>query len=861
MSITGDSANFLPPSRKLLQLAATRRAGRPIHATDLRTTKFYKTKLCPFMQNKRGGGRCSEGLDCGYAHALEELRMAPNLQRTKWCAKVVNGQVCTDPKCGYAHCAAELQSSTDKQTLKTSLCVFWSRNPKLCLNGSKCRFAHGEADLRKRPDLSPRKASPLIHSSPHHLRSWGADSSGRSMVPLPRVLKRHSPARRNPAPCRAVPGAEHGLHAELKSSRPTLVDRSSSDEWQHGTPQECFRAKETWQPPALCKRSSTASEASWSGGCEHHEEADTSEPRISSRRLATVSPKTGKELSSNREQNSRSRELENTTTDVAEATSGTSCGTSTWGASGEELGLPAFPLLPSGGIDGNDRTARIAACDTLRVTAPHDSCDESRETIPPSAISSTTLVQDPTRITNPGNTAKPEGGDCAIPLEALAGLSSRDEKMPVSAGLAESTTKPTGALGGGGNLEVTHENPAATTSEAGIRQERNSERQIALYDADKSIDASKAHDAPGAYEAVSSTEDGRRRTARQHASSLNARAPPFIPSSAAHHASWNTLRLEAMTTDVSEPSSMNYSARFRQGPVGCDGEKHPQRATGRGPRARNQNGPPCRGDVCIREKDNPPNTQWRWSRSDGAHRDLLLDSVDSERRENVDATSLLLASQVLLKIIASPTTVIGAGRAPEGSTLSGYHSAAFEKAASTNSGTNQDGETCYSASRVRHRYTPHPGEGIDLSKLDERFRIHWGTHSGAYRDSCVLSGIASDQHLENRGLIAKDGMLQALYSRELFGDCWSSSSCPSHSVRFNEEICEDSCFPSVDKMSRYSTGPGLCAASKETLTAASASNGGGARPLTADEATIRQFLETACSRRNHRFENIVHHLA
>lgn len=66
--------------------------------------------------------------------------MAPNLQRTKWCSKVVNGQACTDPKCGYAHFAAELQPSTDKQTLKTSLCIFWSRNPKLCMNGDKCRY-------------------------------------------------------------------------------------------------------------------------------------------------------------------------------------------------------------------------------------------------------------------------------------------------------------------------------------------------------------------------------------------------------------------------------------------------------------------------------------------------------------------------------------------------------------------------------------------------------------------------------------------------------------------------------------------------------------------------------------------------
>ncbi|XP_026193862.1 uncharacterized protein LOC34620952 [Cyclospora cayetanensis] len=58
------AGDLLPPSRRLQQLAA---GGKPVHGTDLRTTKFYRTQLCPFMGGGRPG-RCSQGLDCGYAH-------------------------------------------------------------------------------------------------------------------------------------------------------------------------------------------------------------------------------------------------------------------------------------------------------------------------------------------------------------------------------------------------------------------------------------------------------------------------------------------------------------------------------------------------------------------------------------------------------------------------------------------------------------------------------------------------------------------------------------------------------------------------------------------------------------------------
>ena len=173
--------NLLPPSRRLQQLAA---GGRPVHGTDLRTTKFYRTQLCPFLRGARPG-RCSQGLDCGYAHCevgisrtneicaswrnrigcvapvvgkfplylqlvlllvlyapsiQAELRKPPTLERTKWCPLLVQGGSCNRPSCGYAHDPEELQVAEDSQTLKTAICAFWAKDPSLCLNQDKCRY-------------------------------------------------------------------------------------------------------------------------------------------------------------------------------------------------------------------------------------------------------------------------------------------------------------------------------------------------------------------------------------------------------------------------------------------------------------------------------------------------------------------------------------------------------------------------------------------------------------------------------------------------------------------------------------------------------------------------------------------------
>jgi hypothetical protein len=70
-------------------------------------TLLWKTKMCTFFQQ----GRCRYGMKCGFAHDQGELVSQPDL-------------------------------------IKTSLCVGWSLGT--ChLSSAKCRFAHGQHELRR----------------------------------------------------------------------------------------------------------------------------------------------------------------------------------------------------------------------------------------------------------------------------------------------------------------------------------------------------------------------------------------------------------------------------------------------------------------------------------------------------------------------------------------------------------------------------------------------------------------------------------------------------------------------------------------------------------------------------------------
>eukprot|EP00923_Selenidium_pygospionis_P033181 GHVN01058250.1.p1 GENE.GHVN01058250.1~~GHVN01058250.1.p1 ORF type:complete len:1056 (-),score=174.16 GHVN01058250.1:987-4154(-) len=51
--------------------------------------------------------------------------------------------------CSYAHHVDDLRPSTDLATFKTALCFFWKKGR--CFNGPKCRFAHGNHEMRSAP--------------------------------------------------------------------------------------------------------------------------------------------------------------------------------------------------------------------------------------------------------------------------------------------------------------------------------------------------------------------------------------------------------------------------------------------------------------------------------------------------------------------------------------------------------------------------------------------------------------------------------------------------------------------------------------------------------------------------------------
>lgn len=111
---------------------------------------FRKTKLCPLWLE----GNCPSELNCDYAHAVTELRVIPDLRKTKLCPRSVRGQRCADPPtCAYAHGEADLRSTSNLWAYKTAMCSFHLR--RKCLNGTKCRFAHSASELRPPPQEGP----------------------------------------------------------------------------------------------------------------------------------------------------------------------------------------------------------------------------------------------------------------------------------------------------------------------------------------------------------------------------------------------------------------------------------------------------------------------------------------------------------------------------------------------------------------------------------------------------------------------------------------------------------------------------------------------------------------------------------
>eukprot|EP00922_Rhytidocystis_sp_ex-Travisia-forbesii_P066428 GHVS01098615.1.p1 GENE.GHVS01098615.1~~GHVS01098615.1.p1 ORF type:complete len:820 (+),score=204.73 GHVS01098615.1:393-2852(+) len=103
--------------------------------------QFYKTKLCPHHE----AGGCRKKVDCFFAHGLDELRIAPDLRKTKLCQDFLkNGSCARGEECMYAHSEKELRFT--QGYWKTDICKYWKSGG--CTSGAYCRHAHGLEELR-----------------------------------------------------------------------------------------------------------------------------------------------------------------------------------------------------------------------------------------------------------------------------------------------------------------------------------------------------------------------------------------------------------------------------------------------------------------------------------------------------------------------------------------------------------------------------------------------------------------------------------------------------------------------------------------------------------------------------------------
>eukprot|EP00435_Cladocopium_sp_Y103_P027917 s2923_g6.t3 len=117
------------------------------------TARLLKTKMCYFFER----GKCASAT-CRYAHSAEELRSAPDLQKTKLCKAYAEGHCSAGDNCVYAH--GEVQLRVTDGIYKTQMCHFYERGR--CLKGERCNHAHGPEDLREPKSKDPWGGPPEV---------------------------------------------------------------------------------------------------------------------------------------------------------------------------------------------------------------------------------------------------------------------------------------------------------------------------------------------------------------------------------------------------------------------------------------------------------------------------------------------------------------------------------------------------------------------------------------------------------------------------------------------------------------------------------------------------------------------------
>ncbi|ANQ07201.1 Uncharacterized protein PCOAH_00015090 [Plasmodium coatneyi] len=97
--------------------------------------KIYKIQMCKYaLINK-----CDRGENCTFAHDISELRIKPDMRKTKLCKSYILGK-CTDHNCIYAHSVNEL-----REVGKPAICQLHREGR--CIKGNQCRFAHSINDI------------------------------------------------------------------------------------------------------------------------------------------------------------------------------------------------------------------------------------------------------------------------------------------------------------------------------------------------------------------------------------------------------------------------------------------------------------------------------------------------------------------------------------------------------------------------------------------------------------------------------------------------------------------------------------------------------------------------------------------
>eukprot|EP00364_Plasmodium_chabaudi_P002291 XP_016655146.1 zinc finger protein, putative [Plasmodium chabaudi chabaudi] len=83
--------------------------------------------------------KCDRGENCTFAHDINELRIKPDMRKTKLCKSYILGK-CTDHSCIYAHSVNEL-----REVGKPAICQLHREGR--CIKGNQCRFAHSINDI------------------------------------------------------------------------------------------------------------------------------------------------------------------------------------------------------------------------------------------------------------------------------------------------------------------------------------------------------------------------------------------------------------------------------------------------------------------------------------------------------------------------------------------------------------------------------------------------------------------------------------------------------------------------------------------------------------------------------------------